>query len=193
MGRVSAYLVGAIALLGMASVASAATLFNQTDLPVQSGTSVALTFTAGSSATTVDFAGYDLPSWINVYNIVLTQSGDSTNLLGQNFNFTAAAQGTDAYQVGPGAYGTNNLGFGGVSAGSYDDFSQTLSTLAGSSYTLSFQLSSNGTPSGLMVSASEAVAGVPEPATWAMMLLGFGALGVALRRSRRKVEVARFA
>lgn len=28
--------------------------------------------------------------------------------------------------------------------------------------------------------------GVPEPSTWAMMLMGFGAAGVALRRSRRK-------
>jgi hypothetical protein len=28
--------------------------------------------------------------------------------------------------------------------------------------------------------------GVPEPATWGMMLLGFGAAGTALRRSRRK-------
>ena len=27
---------------------------------------------------------------------------------------------------------------------------------------------------------------VPEPATWAMMLLGFGGVGTALRRSRRK-------
>lgn len=28
--------------------------------------------------------------------------------------------------------------------------------------------------------------GVPEPATWALMLLGFGGLGAALRRSRRQ-------
>jgi hypothetical protein len=28
---------------------------------------------------------------------------------------------------------------------------------------------------------------VPEPATWAMMLIGFGAMGVSMRRSRRKL------
>jgi len=34
------------------------------------------------------------------------------------------------------------------------------------------------------------VAGVPEPAAWAMMLVGFGGLGAALRGSRRKLAVA---
>jgi len=28
--------------------------------------------------------------------------------------------------------------------------------------------------------------GVPEPSTWAMMLLGFGGIGMAMRRSRRR-------
>ena len=32
-----------------------------------------------------------------------------------------------------------------------------------------------------------AVGAVPEPATWAMMLFGFGAIGMAVRRSRRPV------
>jgi hypothetical protein len=32
--------------------------------------------------------------------------------------------------------------------------------------------------------------GVPEPGTWAMMLLGFGAMGAALRRNRRERDVA---
>jgi hypothetical protein len=31
--------------------------------------------------------------------------------------------------------------------------------------------------------------GVPEPATWGMMILGFGAAGIAIRRSRRKTAL----
>ena len=34
------------------------------------------------------------------------------------------------------------------------------------------------------------VAGVPEPATWAMMLLGFGGLGSVLRSRRARVSLA---
>jgi hypothetical protein len=30
---------------------------------------------------------------------------------------------------------------------------------------------------------------LPEPSTWAMMLFGFGAIGVAMRRSRRKTQL----
>jgi hypothetical protein len=34
---------------------------------------------------------------------------------------------------------------------------------------------------------------IPEPSTWAMMLLGFGATGIAIRRSRRKAPTAQLA
>ena len=44
--------------------------------------------------------------------------------------------------------------------------------------------SSNGAYSGVLN-----VGAVPEPGTWAMMLLGFGAIGFAMRRSRRRVPV----
>lgn len=35
--------------------------------------------------------------------------------------------------------------------------------------------------------------GVPEPATWAMMLVGFGAIGFAMRRTRRSVRLPQLA
>jgi hypothetical protein len=38
--------------------------------------------------------------------------------------------------------------------------------------------------------ASSPVAAVPEPSTWAMMLLGLAGLGFAFRRSRRKAAFA---
>lgn len=40
------------------------------------------------------------------------------------------------------------------------------------------------------VTVSTPVSPVPEPATWAMMLMGAGLAGVALRRSRRRTPVA---
>jgi hypothetical protein len=39
-------------------------------------------------------------------------------------------------------------------------------------------------------SVGNPVSAVPEPSTWAMMLLGFAGLGFAFRRSRRKVSFA---
>ena len=33
--------------------------------------------------------------------------------------------------------------------------------------------------------------GVPEPATWAMMLVGFGAIGATLRGSRRRAAMVK--
>jgi hypothetical protein len=40
------------------------------------------------------------------------------------------------------------------------------------------------------VTTSDTPTGVPEPAAWAMMILGLGAAGVALRRARRPLPAA---
>lgn len=51
-----------------------------------------------------------------------------------------------------------------------------------------FQSQANtGITAGAAITGPLAAPAVPEPATWAMMLGGFGAIGVALRRRRRKV------
>jgi choice-of-anchor C domain-containing protein len=58
-------------------------------------------------------------------------------------------------------------------------------TAATNSTTLSFA-SATGTAFGPALD-NVSVAGVPEPASWAMMLLGFGGMGAVLRRQRRPV------
>lgn len=50
-------------------------------------------------------------------------------------------------------------------------------------FTLNFNSSSNARLYATGVSA------VPEPASWAMMLMGFGAMGIALRRRRRSDNI----
>jgi hypothetical protein len=45
-------------------------------------------------------------------------------------------------------------------------------------------------PTNLIQSSAILQAGVPEPSTWAMMLIGFAGLGFAFRHSRRKVSFA---
>jgi PEP-CTERM motif len=60
------------------------------------------------------------------------------------------------------------------------------------------QVSAIGEPGDQLVSLqgtvtydyTPAVSGVPEPSTWAMMLIGFAGLGFALRRSRHRLGLA---
>lgn len=47
-----------------------------------------------------------------------------------------------------------------------------------------------GNPSGLRVEFTNSVLGVPEPGTWALMIIGFGGAGAMLRASRRRTVAA---
>lgn len=82
--------------------------------------------------------------------------------------------------VGPGS------GFG---AGDWDPLASTGGTFLGGVNTLSFMVQNDalkaGNPLGLRVEfLTSSVAVVPEPATWGMMILGFGAIGGAMRRRK---------
>lgn len=105
--------------------------------------------------------------------------------------------------------GSNNYFDGAVQA--YDAITQNIATTSGLTYNLSFWLDDNGElttfqhlstngdttdPGGngidLIVYAGNGVpvpGGVPEPATWAMMLAGFFGAGAVLR-SRRRLAAA---
>jgi hypothetical protein len=71
-----------------------------------------------------------------------------------------------------------------------------VSTSVGASYTLTFVFSNVGQgPNGLRIFATDAAAtgAVPEPATWAMMLLGFAGIGFQLRSSGKNRVLASMA
>lgn len=87
--------------------------------------------------------------------------------------------GTVLSQPGPTAPVNTLFSFTAPSAGLYN-FTMSYGECCGPPARLAFTL--NGAP----------VGGVPEPATWAMMLLGFGGIGLAMRR-RRSTAVAQLA
>jgi hypothetical protein len=69
-----------------------------------------------------------------------------------------------------------NSGSGQISLG----FSSLPDSATLSNYLVRYQ-QVNGSGSGV----GTPVGGVPEPSTWAMMLLGFGAIGTSMRRKRK--------
>jgi hypothetical protein len=70
-------------------------------------------------------------------------------------------------------------------------FSSTF-TATGPSATLTFNNLTGGTNEGIFLDAVS-VQAVPEPSTWAMMLLGFAATGFALRRARKTRAIPQLA
>ena len=89
--------------------------------------------------------------------------------------FNAAGQLVDTFDVNPGA---------GNTAGGLWDLTFGGGGLAGDPDTLFFTDGINGEHDGLFGALT-----VPEPSTWAMMLLGFGGLGLLVARRRASLAV----
>ena len=66
----------------------------------------------------------------------------------------------------------------------------TFTRTLGLGETARFTIGNNGSYSFDTTGLSLSVAAVPEPATWALMILGFGAVGGAMRRRSAKVRFA---
>lgn len=111
-------------------------------------------------------------AWLSVVDCcnvgdVYTLGGDVTGVTTFYAGNASDVQATGAY----GVYWTDG------------DYSKLATLLAPGSY--SFWITGDGAggiPAGLGVRLDSAV---PEAATWALMLLGFGGVGVAMRRSQR--------
>jgi PEP-CTERM motif len=163
--------------------AHAGVIFDNVDFSGEQTVTIPITAMAGTLE--LGFHGYNLPAYDYVEDISLTTGGGS-NLLGETWQFVPAASGSYATQF-PDTYGTgtNALSFGGATVGVFDNFYQRISTIAGQTYNLTFTLFGNGT----IDQEVTASAGVPEPSTWALALVGLGGFGAALR-SRRRAALA---
>lgn len=82
----------------------------------------------------------------------------------------------------------------------FDVYRYDISALGGTLASIGFRCDGNcnndaGVPflAGVTLTSEAAVAAVPEPATWAMMLAGFGMIGFALRRRGNVKTTVRFA
>ena len=86
------------------------------------------------------------------------------------------------------------LNSGGGFSG-WDSFSASTSDFVAGTNVLSVKVvnfaQNGGNPTGFRLEFGQSdVAAVPEPATWAMMIMGFGAIGATLRSSRRRLQTA---
>lgn len=133
------------------------------------------TFMASLFSTTAWTSG-QLDSYLGI-------SASPTNPIGAFLPTTQSFQpSADGFWVYQADLGTVTLP---SNSGTGDSFLLTLDqTLGFGSYVTAF-INQNGSYGATANSGAILETGVPEPATWAMMVLGFGVAGIAIRRSRR--------
>jgi hypothetical protein len=134
----------------------------------------------GVGVGTGDTTGIDTDDQINGSNILTLVFNQSVHLTGVATLFDSGHS-----PFGPGDPLTGSFLLNGVST-TFANANNAMLNLTGTVFTFAEQ---TGNPE-FYVSGLSFTPGVPEPATWGMMLLGFVGLGFAFRQSRRKVSFA---
>lgn len=172
------------------------------------------TITAGILSATTTFSGPDFATYtttatyadlyINVYGpdvhplFVTSQSVGGNTVYSLNFDFTVTNGIAAIFDSSPSApVGGISLCFQANMTPDYSDYGCNFSTSANAGFQDyshgAFDFSNPVTVgTAVIATATVAAAAVPEPATWTTLILGFGIVGVAVRRRKAAVRV-RFA
>ena len=132
---------------------------------------------------------YDYGS--SAVNTPVTGSFDFDTVTGalSNVNYTSVSGNfTTGAEYNPGD--ATEIYFGQFGSSNYDVYQLARSLIGGGTIAIS-----SGTHPSIPISAggsltTTSIGAVPEPTTWAMMLLGIGALGFVLRRQRTRLSFA---
>lgn len=197
----------ALAALALPATANAAPFINGS-FETGPSTGVFVGLTAGSTAINgwvVGGAGIDyIGTYWNASNGArsIDLSGNGPGSISQTFDTIVGALYNVTFDLagngdgGPGQKTATVLASGGTLGTfstpsspkpnlTYTPYTYTF-TATGSATTLTFASATN-TAFGPVLDNVSVTAAVPEPATWAMMMLGFGAMGSVLRRRKRSV------
>ena len=197
--------VAAIATVAAAG-AQAGTLYSFAGPTGELPTDVSITksFSGAAGAAQVAFTldGYASLDGQNFYEDDFTLSLNSTPILSGTFNLGGG--GANVVFFAPVGASVNNISGNGMAvtfAGGKVLISTPLNLLAGlNSLTFNYTALPRYAHAGFQgtgdegwglrdIVVTQASGGVPEPASWALMLTGFGALGAVLRRNRRQAAL----
>lgn len=165
------------------------------------GTAQAATIvTTGANATTVQVTtldsgasnsftiGFSDSNLANPFNELLTFTTDVLGTLNLQVGTTGATEAnnvtfSDIFLTGTGISG--QLALSQVLPDPNDTFVRNNIQVGAGTYTLNIR-GTPGTQNGALggTVAFSSIAAVPEPGTWALMLVGFGAIGFSMRRRR---------
>jgi hypothetical protein len=125
---------------------------------------------------------------INGSNLIRIDFTNAKNAGVTNFDFQfGSSTAGESWLVF--ASNSSNSGFVQVASGN-DELVHTLVGVPFNFYYFKEDTSTGLPADNVLLAEVSGVAAVPEPGTWAMMLLGFVGLGFAFRQSRRKVSFA---
>lgn len=156
-----------------------------------------LTFTGSSFNQTTDNTGFlalggtsDGLGTFTLTGAPDTYTGDIFRLLVTFTAPTGASPGNSMFETL--LQGTvTGMNAGGVFV-NFDNATRTFASSAGP-FTFALNDVSISSNSSTQIVSGQIQAAVPEPGTWAMMLIGFGGMGVALRRRRKLSTIAQIA